>query len=351
MIEVGSNPETNDAGSVELLTEASFLQALKARKYPAQDSYLSFYSSWLGGIVTDPSLMVIPMDDHLVHRGDGVFEAMKWTGQKIYLFHEHFQRLQRSSQRISLPLDWTESQVKQICLQVVQAALVSLSQRQIQEEKVLKAQSSPELMIRLFVSRGPGNYSTNPYDSVGSQLQVIVTRLASPSAQKYQMGSSLGLSSWMMKNTDWAPYKTCNYLANVMMKKEAVDRGLDFCVGRDAQGFLTESSTENIIILNANNQLQKPGPDFILQGTTMNRVLNLAEKLVRENKIQGIHERSFSEADLRSAREVMVVGTTWDVMPITKIETQPVGSGQPGPVSLALQELLKEDQKSVERLS
>ena len=32
-------------------------------------------ASVTSGIVTDPKLMTVPVDDHLVHRGDGVFEA------------------------------------------------------------------------------------------------------------------------------------------------------------------------------------------------------------------------------------------------------------------------------------
>ena len=47
------------------------LRALRSRQ-PVR--YWAFYSSQLGGIVTDPALMVIPFDDHMVHRGHGVFQ-------------------------------------------------------------------------------------------------------------------------------------------------------------------------------------------------------------------------------------------------------------------------------------
>lgn len=33
------------------------------------------YSSVFGGIVTDPAAMFVPMDDHMVHRGHGVFDT------------------------------------------------------------------------------------------------------------------------------------------------------------------------------------------------------------------------------------------------------------------------------------
>ena len=50
----------------------------------AKENYLAFYSSRLGGITVDPALMVVPMDDHLVHRGHAVFDTAMMTqvGQK-----------------------------------------------------------------------------------------------------------------------------------------------------------------------------------------------------------------------------------------------------------------------------
>lgn len=37
--------------------------------------YPAMYSSVYGGIILDPALMVIPIDDHMVHRGHGVFDT------------------------------------------------------------------------------------------------------------------------------------------------------------------------------------------------------------------------------------------------------------------------------------
>lgn len=37
--------------------------------------YPAMYSSVFGGIILDPAMMVIPIDDHMVHRGHGVFDT------------------------------------------------------------------------------------------------------------------------------------------------------------------------------------------------------------------------------------------------------------------------------------
>lgn len=43
--------------------------------YKSKQKYLAMYSSLFVGITTDPAAMVIPMDDHMVHRGHGVFDT------------------------------------------------------------------------------------------------------------------------------------------------------------------------------------------------------------------------------------------------------------------------------------
>ena len=56
-----------------VLSEPEVLERLKTKR--GQPGYLAMFSSWLGGVITDPALMQIPLDDHLVHRGHGVFDT------------------------------------------------------------------------------------------------------------------------------------------------------------------------------------------------------------------------------------------------------------------------------------
>ena len=67
----------------EVVTRLSALRARQPVKYSA------FYSSQLGRIVTDPALMVIPFDDHMVHRGHGIFDTANLVDGKIYDLDAH----------------------------------------------------------------------------------------------------------------------------------------------------------------------------------------------------------------------------------------------------------------------
>lgn len=55
--------------------------------YKSKQQFLAMYSSVFGGITTDPAAMVIPLDDHMVHRGHGVFDtAAIMDGFAPYLY-------------------------------------------------------------------------------------------------------------------------------------------------------------------------------------------------------------------------------------------------------------------------
>jgi 4-amino-4-deoxychorismate lyase len=303
--------------NIPLLDSQKILENLKSKRNPFWAQYHAYYSTWLGGITKDPALMLLPMDDHIVHRGDGVFEAIKTVERHLFLIDEHLARLAKSAASIGLKLPFEISEIRDIVLQT------------------LKVADQPTVLIRLFVSRGPGGYTTNPYDSVASQLYITITDLRTPKAELYENGVKVGRSQIPVKESWMATVKSCNYLPNVMMKKESVDRGLDFTVGFDGQGFLAESSTENIAIVDQNGMLVHPNFDNILRGTTMVRVFELA-------RAAGIKtdQRNLTESELLSAQEVMMIGTTLDVLPVTSFEGKPVGGGAVGPMSRHLRQLL-----------
>lgn len=138
-----------------------------------------------------------------------------------------------------------------------------------------------------------------------------------------------------------AQVKSCNYLPNVMMKKEAVDQKVDFTIGFDKDNFLAESSTENIVIVDQSGVILQPELRNILKGTTMTRVLDLA-------KSQGMKtaHKNITEADLINAREVMMIGTTLDVLPVTEYQGKPIGNGKVGEIAKKLKSFVEEDFKN-----
>src|SRR5438552_9956586 len=91
--------------NVRSLDAAAALAALRSLRERQPVKFAAFYSSQLGGIVTDPALMVIPFDDHMVHRGHGIFDTAALVGGKIYDLEAHLDRFIRSARtsKIQLP--------------------------------------------------------------------------------------------------------------------------------------------------------------------------------------------------------------------------------------------------------
>lgn len=312
-----------DFSNINVLSSDEWLKGVLNKSPQVRDNYCAMYSSWWQGIVTNPNLMFVPVDDHQVHRGDAVFEAIKVINQKIYLVKEHLDRLDRSAKAIGLTNPATRSEMITIL------------------EATFKASKLNEGILRVFLSRGPGSFSPNPYDTQGAQIYVVATKLQPLSSKKVAEGVSLMTSKIPPKESWLAQIKSCNYLQNVLMKKEAVDHGVDFSVGVGVDGSITEGSTENLIFLSKNDVLVRPLSQNILLGTTMLRAFELAKSI---KAIRDYQECDFTVKDLLSAKEIMMVGTTLDVVSVTAFDSNKVTSGKPGEVSNQLRELLIKDQ-------
>lgn len=277
--------------------------------------------------------MLVPVDDHQVHRGDAIFEAIKVIGGKIFLLEPHLQRLEASARALGLDL-------------TALGGLVGIREKIHQS---LRLANSSDALVRLFVSRGPGGFTTNPYDSVAPQLYIIITKWVPVADEKYQQGVLVGKSQFPPKESWMATVKSCNYLPNVMMKKESVDRSLDFTVSFDSQGALTESSTENMVVLTKDGILMRPQPQQILKGTTMTLALDLAKSLQQQGKIKGISQGDITEQMILDAQELMMIGTTLDVLPVQQYEgrryekTTGGGFKEKFPVAFELCQLLRQE--------
>ena len=283
------------------------------------------YSSWLRGIVTDPALMLIPADDHLVHRGDGVFDVMRCINGRIYQMESHLKRLELSARVISLNLPPEYDKVRDIIKSLVL----------IGGEK--------DCIIRIIISRGPGGFSTNPFECPSSQLYINIIRYKKMPDKDYREGVSLVLSRVPVKKSFFATIKSCNYLQNVLMKMEAINAGHKYSVNIDDDGFIGEGSTENIGIVSKDGYIKIPGFENTLAGTTAKRIIELADILVKDEVIKGVQFARILPEDVYLSSEAMLMGTSINILPVVNFDGKVIGTGSPGPVYSKLSYLLWKD--------
>jgi branched-subunit amino acid aminotransferase/4-amino-4-deoxychorismate lyase len=285
----------------------------------------AMYSSVTDCIVTDHSVMMVPVDDHMVHRGDGIFESLKCVDGGIYNLEAHFERLERSCAQLSIDPPMPRDEMADIVAQTVLAG------------------GKRDAMVRILVSRGQGTMGVNPYDCFGSELYIVVYESKPAKSNHLPDGVSVALSKVPVKPGLFATVKTCNYLPNVLMKKEAVDLGVDYTVSLDEHRNLAEGATENIGIVTLGKELFMPPPERVLAGTTAKRALEFAQQLKAERVLTTAEYRPISMGMVRSAAEMHIYGTTPNIAPVTSFDGKPVGRGKPGPIAQRLFEMLQDE--------
>jgi len=301
-----------------LLSRDEYFEALGRWRQPYHADYLALYSSQIGGIVTDPALWNVPADDHMVHRGDAVFEVFKCVGGRAYCLGDHLEKLSANLDLLAIRRPPEFEHIGDILRDAVRAG------------------GEKDALVRVTVSRGPGGFTSNPYESPVGLLLVTVLRLKSPGPEKYEKGVRVITAPFTAKDPVIATMKTCSYLQNVLVKKAALDAGADYavCFGRD--GLMTESSTENIAIVSRAGELLAPEWSLILNGSTLKRLMTLAGGLVREGRLTAVRHAGITRDMVREAAEALVCSTSTDLLPIVAWDSEPIGSGRPGPIAREL---------------
>jgi 4-amino-4-deoxychorismate lyase len=314
--------------TIPVLSQNDVLTKLRATVHPtAAQQYYALYSSLLGGIVTDPALMVIPFDDHMVHRGHAVFDTAAIVNGMMYQLEAHLNRFERSAAMARIPLPFPRSQIRDI---ILETAGVS-GQR--------------DASVRYWASVGPGGFGLAPGECVGSSFHVMIYGAAKTPASVYTEGMKFITSSIPIKPPYFARCKSTNYLPNVLVVMEAKDKGADNGIFIDAHGMIGESSNMNVAFVTRDRVLRHPTFDAILTGCTVTRVLELAKKLVDNGQLKDIVVADVSIEEARQAAEMLLVGSSVHVAPITQWDGQPVGDGKPGPIAKALLELIEMDMR------
>ena len=317
---------------IPLLTADDVLARLKELRSRQPVSYSSFYSSQLGGIVTDPALMVIPFDDHMVHRGHGIFDTAGLINGKIYDLEAHLDRFLLSAERSKLRVSPSRADMRDIIV------------------KTTAASGRRDGSIRYWLSSGPGSLELTPAGGSEPGFFVMVfAGLVYPDRWLTQ-GARVMTTTYPIKAPIYAKTKATNYLPNVLMQMEAKEAGFDTGIFIDADEHVGEGSNMNVAFVTNDAVLVHPKFDHILAGCTSLRLLELANTLRDQGLLKGIEVRDVTVDEAHASREMLLLGSSVKVVSIVQWDEHGIGDGKPGPVAKALLQLLDEDMRSGDRL-
>lgn len=319
-------------GRLRILSADAVVAQLTALRGRQPVTYSAFYSSQLDGIVTDPALMVIPFDDHMVHRGHGIFDTAGLVAGRIYDLEAHLDRFLLSAERSRLRLPGSRAEMRDIILRTTAAS------------------GRRDGAIRYWLSSGPGSLELSP--AAGSEPGFFVMVFAGLSYPErwYTQGLRVMTTSYPIKPPLYAVTKSTNYLPNVLMQMEAKEAGYDNGVFIDEHGYVGESSNMNVAFVTEDGALKHPKFDSILTGCTSLRVLELARQLLGEGLLTDVRVADIPVKAARASREMLLLGSSVLVAPVVQWDDQPIGDGRPGPIVSALRRLLDEDMRTGDRL-
>jgi branched-chain amino acid aminotransferase len=303
---------------MDVLDANDYLERLLAAPRPGAATILAFLDYRVGVICKEPKLLLIPLDDHLCHRGDGVFETLSYRSRRVLLLDAHLERLRNSADALHLasPCPWEE--LRALVLDVARAG------------------GTEQGSLRILLGRGPGGFGISPMECPTPSLYIIAMHAHDLPETAYAKGLSACRSSVPARQSYLARSKNINYLPSVLMTEEARRRGFDVPLSFDDKGNLAESATANVALVDAQGRLVVPEFTHSLPGTTLLKALELIEPHMP------VSLRPVPEEEIYLAREFLLFSTSPGCVPITGYEGRPIGDGLPGPTAKLLRQILRE---------
>ena len=286
-------------------------------------SDLSARHVWVDGALLPADGRHLSVFDRGFQLGDGVFETLRARGGRSTELDEHLERLRRSATGldIELPAD-TEIQVA-----VGIAALLDAEGL---------ACPDGDASIRITVSRGAITArGLLPLGHVPPTMAIQAWPVPPPPADHLERGLHLVASSVRRDpENPLASLKTTSRADFVFARLEARRAGADDALFLTIDGHLSEATSANLFLMrgtgDAAGELATPSlACAILPGTTRTWLLGWASR-VGLAPVEGW----LTAADLADADEAFVCSSVAGVLPVTRFEGRPIGSGVPGPWTL-----------------
>jgi D-alanine transaminase len=251
-------------------------------------------------------------DDRGFLLADGAYEVIRSYHGRLFKVTEHLTRLERSLRE----LRFTRPDVQRL------GAVAEVLLRRNDLDR-------GDAVLYIQVTRGvaPRTHAFPP-----PQTTPTVYLAASPfrsSPEKWEHGVSIIL----MPDIRWTrcDIKSVALLPNVLASQEAKERGAEEVVFvRD--GSLTEGAHTNVCAVFGEHLVTHPATRHILAGVTRRVVLDLCAELGIPVKESPIDRQALPEAG-----ELMILGTTTEIMPVVQVDDWQVGDGRPGPLTRKLQ--------------
>jgi branched-chain amino acid aminotransferase len=272
---------------------------------------------WINGAFVESEDAKVSVFDHGLLYGDGCFEGIRVYNGRIFKLRSHLKRMFESAQSIRLQPGYSIDELEEIVREAV------------------RVNTKSDGYIRLVFTRGKGTLGLNPFLCPTATVFVIVEKIKLYPDEMYEDGMSI-----IVAERPRVPaccldpkVKSLNYLNNILAKIEAVDAGVLEALMLNCDGEVSECTGDNIFIIKDGVISTPPISAGILHGITRKFVIDeVAPELGYT-----IEERTIQLGDVLDADEVFLTGTAAEVIGVSHIGDDVVGSGKVGPITHQLE--------------
>jgi branched-chain amino acid aminotransferase len=251
-------------------------------------------------------------------RGYRVFTACRTVRDKIFRIEDHLDRLYYSAASMYMDPPLPRNRLQELLTQVVRVNR--------------EAGHGGDLLIDVVFSGGlAGNCMKQSGN--GAFLYIAVQPMEPPPAEAYVKGVALATFVHQRLCPD---VKLLNYIGAVLAHQTVVPQydawDVLFINPIDQQTVL-EGSTFTVFFVNFQGELLTPPLNGkILESVTRRVVLEICE----QTEHLAVREAPVTLGEVISFPEAFLVSTTRNVLPVTRLDDQIIGSGKPGPVTQSL---------------
>jgi len=268
--------------------------------------------AYVGGQYLQHRQAAVHVEDRGYQFADGVYEVIAIVAGNLVDEELHLRRLHRSVGELRIAMPMADAALKIVLREVIRRNGVDTG------------------IVYIQVTRGAAPRE-HAFPKAAKPTLVVTSRRTRPPDPR--LGND-GIAVITIPDIRWqrCDIKSVALVANVLGKQQAREANAYEAWQVDAEGRVTEGTSTNAWIVTADDTVVTRAADHaILNGVTRLAVLDI---IAREG--YRLVERPFTVEEARGARECFLTSTTADLLPVVRLDGEPVADGKPGPLSRKL---------------
>ena len=264
-----------------------------------------------------PDAKISVMDRGFIF-GDGVYEVVPVYAGQPFRFEAHMARLDRSLGELRMANPMSQTQWRDVISKLIASYAHSTKADALNIDQLIYIQVTRGVALRDHVM--PAHITPTVF---------VMSNMMKPPTLEQRAS---GVACVTADDFRWekAHIKTTSLLGAVFARQISFDAGaIETVMFRD--GNLSEAAASNVWVVKNGRVMGPPKDHLVLEGIRY----GLIEDICREQGL-GFELRRISRAEVMDADELLLSSATKEVLAITLLDGQPVGSGatrgKPGPV-------------------